>query len=54
MSIGVIRGYKLAKLSKFAPAENYRYDGPLQSRQVLSIYKEEHKGFEMWKFFVRR
>lgn len=30
---------------------NYRYDGLYK---VVKYYKEEHKGFGMWKYLLRR
>ncbi|XP_063245028.1 E3 ubiquitin-protein ligase UHRF1-like [Bacillus rossius redtenbacheri] len=50
--VRVIRNYKLAKHSKFAPAEGNRYDGIYK---VVKYYPSVGKsGFKVWKYLLRR
>uniref|UniRef100_A0A1B6LJB4 RING-type E3 ubiquitin transferase n=1 Tax=Graphocephala atropunctata TaxID=36148 RepID=A0A1B6LJB4_9HEMI len=50
--VRVIRNYKLAKHSKFAPAEGNRYDGIYK---VVKYYPEKgQSGFTVWRFVFRR
>ncbi|XP_065336227.1 E3 ubiquitin-protein ligase UHRF1-like [Cloeon dipterum] len=51
LPIRVVRGYKLAKISTFAPAEGYRYDGIYR---VVRYFQQELNGNLMWKFELHR
>jgi len=50
--IRVVRGYKGAKHSKYAPAEGNRYDGIYK---VVKYWPEKGKaGFIVWRYLIRR
>ncbi|XP_030761306.1 E3 ubiquitin-protein ligase UHRF1-like [Sitophilus oryzae] len=50
--VRVVRSYKLAKHSKYAPEDGYRYDGLYK---VVKYYPEKGKsGFMVWRYFLRR
>ncbi|KAG8253591.1 ubiquitin-like with PHD and RING finger domains 2 [Homalodisca vitripennis] len=50
--VRVIRNYKLAKHSKYAPPEGNRYDGIYK---VVKYYPEKgQSGFTVWRFVFRR
>ncbi|XP_058797408.1 E3 ubiquitin-protein ligase UHRF1-like isoform X2 [Phymastichus coffea] len=50
--VRVIRNYKLAKFSQYAPTEGNRYDGLYK---VVKYYPEIDKsGFRIWRFLLRR
>ncbi|CAH0547983.1 unnamed protein product [Brassicogethes aeneus] len=50
--VRVVRNYKLAKHSKYAPKEGNRYDGIYK---VLKYYPEKGKsGFIVWRYLLRR
>lgn len=50
--VRVVRSYKLAKHSKFAPEDGYRYDGIYK---VVKYYPEKGKaGFIVWRYLLRR
>ncbi|XP_065336014.1 E3 ubiquitin-protein ligase UHRF1-like [Cloeon dipterum] len=51
LPIRVVRGYKLAKISNYAPPEGYRYDGIYK---VVRYFQKEVNGNLMWKFELRR
>lgn len=50
--VRVVRSYKLAKHSKFAPEDGYRYDGLYK---VVKYYPEKGQaGFIVWRYLLRR
>ncbi|KAF7280152.1 hypothetical protein GWI33_006328 [Rhynchophorus ferrugineus] len=50
--VRVVRSYKLAKHSKFAPEDGYRYDGIYK---VVKYYPEKGKsGYIVWRYMLRR
>lgn len=50
--VRVVRNYKLAKYSKYAPKEGNRYDGIYK---VVKYFPEKGKsGFLVWRFLLRR
>ncbi|CAD1479244.1 unnamed protein product, partial [Heterotrigona itama] len=50
--VRVVRNYKLAKFSKYAPQEGNRYDGIYK---VVKYYPDiGESGFRIWKFLLRR
>ncbi|XP_059473771.1 E3 ubiquitin-protein ligase UHRF1-like [Neocloeon triangulifer] len=51
LPIRVVRGYKLGKISKYAPDKGYRYDGIYK---VVRYFKDTSGGNVMWKFELRR
>ncbi|XP_059470778.1 E3 ubiquitin-protein ligase UHRF1-like [Neocloeon triangulifer] len=51
LPIRVVRGYKLGKISKYAPDEGYRYDGIYK---VVRYFKDTSGGNVMWKYELRR
>ncbi|XP_012260233.2 E3 ubiquitin-protein ligase UHRF1-like isoform X1 [Athalia rosae] len=50
--VRVVRNYKLAKHSKYAPADGNRYDGLYK---VVKYYPQKGKsGFSVWRYVLRR
>ncbi|MEN2498009.1 MAG: ubiquitin-like with PHD and RING finger domains 2 [Marteilia pararefringens] len=52
LPVRVVRSYKLAKVSKYAPAEGFRYDGIYK---IVKYWPEKGKsGFIIWRYLIRR